>query len=62
MNYGNRNASSIYTTEDIMKGYVAASTISIGIGMTFMKLANPHLARLSGWKFVALNAIINILA
>ena len=33
LNYGNRNASSTYTNEDIGKSYVAACTSSIAIGL-----------------------------
>ena len=33
MNYGNRNASSPYTTSDMMKGYSAAVFISVGIAL-----------------------------
>ena len=62
MNYGNRNASSRYTTEDILKGYIGSSVISMGIGLNAMKMAAPRLAKLSGWRFVAMNSVINILA
>ena len=33
MNYGNRNASTAYTTSDLANGYIAACLVSIGIAM-----------------------------
>jgi len=40
-NYGNRNASSPYTTADMLKGYVGAVTSSIGIAVGLNKLFAP---------------------
>ena len=33
MNYGNRNATSTYTTNDILFGYTAAVASSVGLGL-----------------------------
>lgn len=37
MNYGNRNASSLYTTEDILKSYSVAVTSSIIVSLSIRK-------------------------
>lgn len=42
MNYGNRNATSLYTTEDIMKSYAVAVGSSIVVALSIRKA-------LSGW-------------
>ena len=41
MNYGNRNASSTYTTSDILKSYGSAVTIAIGLSLGIRRLLRP---------------------
>lgn len=41
MNYGNRNASSTYTKEDIAKSYSAACLTSIGVALGLRKILEP---------------------
>lgn len=41
LNYGNRNASSTYTTTDIMKSYASAVTLAIGTSLGIRQLLSP---------------------
>ena len=48
MNYGNRNASSNYTLQDIGKGYVSATLAAVLIALYTRRVFAPSLKRLSG--------------
>ena len=41
VNYGNRNASSIYTTQDMLKGYAAATSSSVFVALGIRKALEP---------------------
>lgn len=62
MNYGNRNASSDYTLNDLAKGYIGAVTVSIGIVMVSRTFLNPRLAKLGGSTQFIANAVLNYVA
>ena len=59
MNYGNRNASSQYTTADLARGYSAAVFTSVGIALASRTLMAKYLATLSGPRLVIANAFLN---
>ena len=46
MNYFNRNATSTYTVNDILKGYASAVTISITLGLSFQAIFRPAIAKI----------------
>ena len=48
LNYGNRNASSVYTNKDIGTSYVAACTSSITISLAIRKMLAARTARVTG--------------
>ena len=47
MNYFNRNATSSYTVEDILKGYASAVTVSITLGLCLQALFRPKIDKIS---------------
>jgi len=58
MNYGNRNASTPYTTSDLANGYLAACAVSIGIAMGSRVLFANFLKRQQGQRQFIANAAI----
>jgi hypothetical protein len=62
LNYGNRNASSTYTTEDIAKGYGAACSASILIGLGIRKALEPWTRKMTGAKLIVANSISTFFA
>eukprot|EP00347_Sterkiella_histriomuscorum_P004262 403361121 len=62
MNYGNRNASSTYTTYDLAKGYSGAVAASVLIALYSRTMMGPTLKRLSGSKLILANSALNYLA
>ena len=57
LNYGNRNASSNYTTEDILKSYFSAATIAIILSLGIRKAVASRVAGSTGAKMVLFNTI-----
>ena len=57
MNYGNRNASSTYTKEDIAKSYSAACLTSIGVALAIRKVLEPQTRHMKGAKLIIYNSI-----
>lgn len=47
MNYFNRNATSSYTVEDILKGYASAVTVSITLGLCLQALFRPKIDKIN---------------
>ena len=47
MNYFNRNATSSYTVEDILKGYASAVTVSITLGLCLQAIFRPKIDKIS---------------
>ena len=47
MNYANRNATSTYSTRDILKGYASAVAVSVGLGLSLQTVFKPRIARLA---------------
>mmetsp|Transcript_20011 Transcript_20011/g.14491 ORF Transcript_20011/g.14491 Transcript_20011/m.14491 type:complete len:217 (+) Transcript_20011:486-1136(+) len=62
MNYGNRNASSNYTTSDLAKGYTGAVVTSCGIAFTSRMLMARQLSALRGPSYVLANAALGWLS
>ena len=62
MNYGNRNATSLYTTEDILKSYGVAVTSSIAVALTVRKALSGWTKNLHGSKLIIANSISSFFA
>jgi hypothetical protein len=58
LNYGNRNASSNYTMNDLAKGYLAAVGGSVGVALTLRKLFSGITKSMSGTKLILLNSLV----
>ena len=57
MNYGNRNASSNYTKQDVFTGYFLAVTSSIAVAVTMRSYLKPYTSKLSGGKLGIANCV-----
>jgi sideroflexin-5 len=62
MNYGNRNATSLYTTEDILKSYAVAVTSSIGVALAIRKALSGWTHGLHGSKLIVANSVSSFFA
>jgi hypothetical protein len=62
MNYGNRNASSPNTVGDLMFGYTAAVSSSIGVSLGLRKLCLNMTRSLKGGPLILANALISYVA
>lgn len=62
MNYGNRNASSQYTTKDILMGYTAAVGASVGMGVGLKKLSANATKHMHGGSLLLANCFISYIA
>jgi hypothetical protein len=62
MNYGNRNASSLQTSGDIMFGYSAAVASSIIMGVGLKKLCFNFTKSLNGGSVILANSLISYVA
>lgn len=62
LNYGNRNASSKYTTQDIAFSYTAACTSSIVISLGIRKLLSKQSGSATGAKLILLNSVSSFFA
>ncbi len=62
MNYGNRNATSLYSTEDILKSYAVAVSSSIFVALTVRKALSGWTKNLHGSKLIIANAISSFFA
>jgi hypothetical protein len=62
MNYGNRNATSLYTTEDIIKSYCVAVSSSIVVALAVRKALSGWARNLQGAKLIVANSISSFLA
>ena len=56
MNYGNRNATSLYTTEDILKSYIVASGSSIAVALGIRKALSGYSRNTVGARLILLNS------
>lgn len=57
LNYGNRNASSNYSSSDITKGYTLACSSSILVGLAIRKLLESRTRSMTGSKLIVFNSI-----
>jgi len=62
MNYGNRNASSTYTINDLMFGYTIAVGSSIGVSLGMRKACFNMTKNMQGGSLVLANCIISYIA
>jgi hypothetical protein len=62
MNYGNRNASSTYTTADLGKGYMGAVAVSVSIALFTRTIFAGQLSKLSGSKLIFANSMLSYTA
>jgi len=62
MNYGNRNASSSYTLQDLGKGYGAALASSVLIALYTRRIFAPTLKNLTGPSLTFANSFLNYFA
>jgi hypothetical protein len=62
MNYGNRNASSPYTTKDLGRGYAGAVAVSVSIALFSRTIFAGQLKKLKGSKLIIANAFLNYFA
>ena len=62
LNYGNRNASSKYTNEDIIKSYLAACGSSLTISLAIRKALSSRTKGVTGAKAYIFNATSSFFA
>lgn len=62
MNYGNRNASSTYSNQDLARGYFGAVFTSVSIAMASRTMLAAQLAKMRGPQLVFANACLNYFA
>ena len=62
LNYGNRNASSSYTTSDIMKSYSYACVASIGVALGIRKMLEKRTKGMTGATLIVFNSISTFFA
>ena len=61
-NYGNRNATSSYTTEDILKSYSVAVASSITVALGIRKALSGYTKNLKGSKLIMMNSVSSFFA
>lgn len=57
LNYGNRNASSLYTQQDILKSYGGACVASIGLALGIRMMLSSRTKGMKGAKLIVYNSI-----
>ena len=62
VNYGNRNATSVYTKEDLVKSYTAATVTSIGVALGVRKMLEKRTRSMKGAKLLVFNSFSSFLA
>ena len=62
LNYGNRNASSKYTSKDLAQGYSAAVGSSVLMALTLRSLFASQTRKVSGAKLILINAVVSTIA
>ena len=62
MNYGNANASSPYTSEDIGRSYASAVAASVGVSLLIRQINAKRSAAAFGARLIMLNAITSTIA
>lgn len=62
VNYGNRNASSTYTTSDILKSYSCACASSIGVALAIRKMFESRTRHVVGSKLIIYNSFSAMIA
>jgi len=61
-NYGNRNASSTYSTSDIMKSYACAAGSSCIVALGIRKAVEKQTATMTGSKLLFVNSVSSMIA
>lgn len=62
LNYGNRNASSKYTTKDLAYGYSAAVGSSVTVALLLRKLFSNVSRGVTGSKLILINSVVSSIA
>ena len=62
MNYGNRNASSPYTTRDLAKGYTGAVAVSVSIALFTRTIFAKQITAIKGPRLIIANAFLSYIA
>ena len=62
LNYGNRNASSTYTVNDIATSYAAALAASISVSLAIRKALESRTKNMRGTKLIFFNTISSFFA
>ena len=62
INYGNRNASSKYTTQDILKSYILATGSSVFVALGIRKGLEPWTKKMVGAKLLLANSFSAMVA
>ena len=62
MNYGNRNATSQYTTKDILESYLVAVGSSIAVALSVRKALSGYTRNIHGAQLIVANAISSFFA
>jgi hypothetical protein len=62
MNYGNRNATSLYTTQDILQSYIVAVGSSIAVALSIRKALSGWTQNLHGARLIVANSISSFIA
>ena len=57
LNYGNRNATSLYTTKDIIKSYTIAASASIVVALGIRKILEGQTKHMRGARLLIFNSI-----
>ena len=58
LNFGNKNSSCTFTSQDLITGYLAASAASVGVGVSLRKLTSGMTKSASGNKLLVLNFLV----
>jgi sideroflexin-5 len=62
LNYGNRNASSTYTSSDLAQGYTAAVGSSVSVALLLRKAFSGMASSMTGARLILINSVISSLA
>ena len=58
LNFGNKNSSCPFTTQDLVTGYLVASAASVGVGVSLRKLTSGMTKSATGNKLLILNFLV----
>lgn len=62
VNYGNRNASSSYSSSDIAKSYLCACTASITVALSIRRMFKKQTSQVTGSRLIIYNSFSAMIA